>query len=76
MFSLDGLTIVNDVGMNLPECDHPHFARANRLEEFLAIVANTLTRVPVRESQIEHFFASILPVARRLSIRWRPPVSC
>ena len=49
--------------MNLPQRDNAHFACAHCPEEFLAIVANTFTRVPIRESQIQHLFANILAFA-------------
>src|ERR1700720_1603357 len=55
---------MHNVRGNLPQRDHAHFARAYCAEEFFAVVANTLALVPVREPQIEHFFASVLAAAR------------
>ena len=54
--------------MNLSQRDKPHFVRANRAEELLAIVANMLARVPVRESEIKDCFGSISTIARHFQI--------
>jgi hypothetical protein len=62
------INYMHDVGMNLPQGDNAHLARANGSEEFLPVIANELTRVPICESQIEHFFASVLAAARRYQL--------
>src|SRR4029077_17892464 len=42
------INYLDNVGMNLPQCDNPHFATANRAEEFLPILKNARARVPLR----------------------------
>ena len=64
------INYLDNVGMNLPQCDNPHFVRANRADEFLPVVKNTRAWIPVREAQIEHFFASIFSVAQRLQFAY------
>jgi len=58
------INYLDNVGMNLPQCDNPHFARADRADEFLPILKNTRAWIPIREAQIEHFFASISLVTK------------
>lgn len=59
---------MHNVGVNLPQRNNAHFACTDSLEEILAVIANSLAVVPVREPQIEHFFASVLAAARRYQL--------
>jgi len=58
---------VNDIRMNLTQCHHAHFARADRFRESSAVFSHILARMPIGEAEIQYWFVFFV-CARRAKL--------